>query len=855
MARFAAALIIGAFLGKSLHAQTASLTGRITDASGATVPGAAVSVTSLGTGSATRAETNPQGYYNLPSLPAGAYTLAVDKAGFRPIRESNLTLAVEQAARLDFKLEVGGVNETVEVSARGVLLDSESSTLGQVVQGKQVVELPLLGRNPYALAGLVPGVRPALGTNDLPVDQISTSSTSINGQRGNQNEYLLDGAPNTAAAQNQPVIYANVDSVQEFKVDTNSFSAEYGRAAGGVFNVITKAGTNDVHFSAYDFLRNDKLNANDWFANRSGKSRAPFRFNQFGGVLGGPVIVPRIYSGKDKTFFFVNSELVRFVQGVTFTATVPTARQLAGDFSQTLNAAGKLVQIYDPLTRQTGPNGTAVRTPFPGNVIPADRIDPVARAFSKFWPAPNTSGDPFTGTNNFVRTDSNRIQKNTFSTRVDHYFNARNRLFGRFSYDESPINRAFVYGPGFIGSPNAGPQVFNRRNFVLDDTHAFSSNLLGVFRYSYSRLSNFPRPISDGFNTGSLGFPPALAGQIGDPAALPVIIINGFVANASVPNTTVGGGSVGATDVIAAGMDNHAWQAHLTKTFSSHNLKTGFEYRLIRANLLQHADAGTQFSFANNFTQGPNPTQSTATAGSGLASFLLGVGAGSIAPAPALAQQTVYYAVFLQDDYKVTPTLTLNLGLRYDFESPRTDRFNQLTNFDSRIKPPLSAPGLDLHGALTFVGVNGASRYQANPDRNNLAPRVGLAWRATPKTVLRGGGGIFYAATTGLGTDAPSFGVSGFQATTSLVTSLDGITPINFLRNPYPSGVNQATGNSLGPATLLGQSISFFDRANRVPYSEQWNFDIERELPGSVLLDIGYAGSHGLKFPSNLSLN
>ncbi|MBI3694835.1 MAG: TonB-dependent receptor, partial [Acidobacteria bacterium] len=309
-----------------------------------------------------------------------------------------------------------------------------------------------------------------------------------------------------------------------------------------------------------------------------------------------------------------------------------------------------------------------------------------------------------------------------------------------------------------------------------EDTYTFSPTLLGTFRYAFARLSNFRVAHSEGFDMTTLGFPAGLGRAIGAPFAFPAILVTGLSVTGSVPNTVVGG-ALGAGDLIAFGMDAHAWQAHLTKALTRHNLKTGFEYRLIRANLTQHGDTATQFSFSNTWTQGPNPAQASATAGIALASFLLGVGSGSVTPAPALAQQTTYYALFVQDDFKVTPRLTLNLGLRYDYELPRTDRFNQLTNFDYGIKPPLDAPGLNLHGALKFVSVNGASRFQSDPDRNNFAPRVGFAFRLTPKTVIRSGGGLFFAPTTGLGGSSAAFGVSGFEANTQLVTSLDEFPP------------------------------------------------------------------------------
>ncbi|MDQ6677192.1 MAG: carboxypeptidase regulatory-like domain-containing protein, partial [Acidobacteriota bacterium] len=370
-------------VASQLLAQTGQITGKVTDQAGAVVPATQITVRELSTGRERVLETNPEGLYTAGALQPGAYSVTASHPGFKSVTRTGVQLQVDQDLRLDFPLELGSVSDKVEVSAAAAVLETETQTEGQVVQGRQIVELPLLGRNPYALGELVPGVRISRGMNDLPVDQISTASVSINGARGNQNEFLLDGAPNTAAAQNQPIIYANADSVQEFKVETSTYSAEYGRAAGGVFNVVTKSGTNGLHFTLYEFFRNDKLNSNDWFANRAGQSPPPFKFNQFGGVLGGPV-------WRNKTFFFVSTELARFIQGNTYTASVPDPTLLTGDFSKDLNSAGRLITIYDPLTTRPNPNGAGfIRTAFPGNIIPPDRINPVARKLASFFPSPN----------------------------------------------------------------------------------------------------------------------------------------------------------------------------------------------------------------------------------------------------------------------------------------------------------------------------------------------------------------------------------------------------------------------------------------------------------------------------------
>lgn len=824
-------------------AQTASVTGRVTDPSGAVVPGVKVTVESIETSIATTTETNQEGFYSVPQLVPGRYNLTANKQGFVPLRQTNLTLAVQQIARLDLTLQVGSVSETVEVSAQAVLLDSESSTVGQVIGNRQVMELPLLGRNPYALAMLVPGVRPSAGSNNLPIDQISTVPYMINGQRASANEFLLDGAPNTAASQNQAVVNANPDAVQEFKVETNNFSAEYGRAAGGVFNVVTKSGANELHFSLYEFLRNEKLNANDFFANRAGLPKPPFKFNQFGGTLSGPVSIPKVYNGRNRTFLFASTEIVRFVQGITFTGTVPRPEQLAGDFRNARNAAGTVVTVYDPATTSANPTGTGfIRTPFANNLVPANRIDTVARRVIPFFPAPNAAGNPVTGVNNFVRVDGNRVIKDTFSLRGDHLFSERNRMFIRYSYDDTPFIRAAPYGRDNPASPGTGAQIFNRQNAVLEDTHTITPTTLLTLRYSFTRLGNRREPFSDGFDLTTLGLPANLQPQIGEPRAFPYVSITGFSVTGSIPNIVVGG-ALGAGDLIRLGNNSHALQGNVTKSLTRHTLKTGAEYRLIQFNNQQTGSNAVLFDFTPQWTQGPNPAASSATAGLSLATFLLGVPGGSVTPAPPLAQSQRYYGVFIQDDWKVSNRLTLNLGFRWEYETPRYDRFNQLTNFDFAA------------GGLTFVGVGGLPRFNAEPDRNNFAPRAGLAFKLSNKTVLRTGGGVFFTSSTGIGTGGGAFGTSGFQASTQIVTSLDGVTPVVSWSNPYPQGLVQPSGSSLGLRTLLGQNVAFFNRGNRQPYSGQWNANLQRELPRGLFYEIGYAASRGLKLPETRQFN
>jgi hypothetical protein len=852
--RSLAKFIIGIAFASVLYGQTGQITGRVTDQNGAVMPDVRVSIRETSTNTTRTTQTNQDGYYSAPSLLPGSYAVTFEKDGFKPFTRSGLTLEVGQEARLDAGLQLGSVSEKIEVKAEAPVLETETHSSGEVIQARQVTELPLLGRDAYALGELVPGVRTSRGMNDLPVDIISTASISINGAQGNANEFLLDGAPNSASSQNQPLFYPIADAVQEFKVDTSNYSAEFGRAAGGVFNVVTKSGSNALHFELWEFLRNNDLNANNYFANVAGQKIPPLKFNQFGGTFGGPVVIPKVYNGHNKTFFYVATELVRYIQGVTYTATVPNPAYLSGNFAGDVNGSGQQVTIYNPFTTRLV-NGTYVRDPFPGNVIPTTLLNPVAGNLKTYFPAPNNNGTGPTHQNNLMRTDSDVTDKNTWTERLDHSFSENTRFFERYSYDDSPFTRASPYGFADIGSPGYGPQTFDRYNAVAQVDHVFSPTLIGTLRASFSRLTNSRGPIGLGFDLTQLGFPAGLSKAIGAPEAFPVIEIAGYTVASSVSNNSAAY-SLGETGLIRLGMNNFALQGSFVKVLGAHTMKFGVEGRVVQNNALQSADDSNNFTFSSAFTQGPNPTQSSATAGDALASFLLGLPAsGSVSPSPALALETKYVAGYLQDDWKVTNTLTANLGLRYEFETPRQERYNQLTNFNYGAVPPLNAPGLNLHGTLAFPGTGGLPIYESQLIYTHVSPRAGFAWRPISKTVIRSGAGIFYGNNWGVGSAPSTFGISGFSAVTSYVASQDGVTPTGSLSNPYPNGLNAATGSSLGGATLLGQSVSFYDRSNVTPYTIQYNFDVQRELPMGWLLDAGYVGTHGVKLQANQTLD
>ncbi|MFB3827862.1 MAG: carboxypeptidase regulatory-like domain-containing protein [Bryobacteraceae bacterium] len=829
------------------QAPQAAIRGVVADESGAVMPGVQVTARNQDTGVASAARANQDGRYYLPYLAPGTYTVTAEQEGFQKAVLRGVTLSVNQTATIDLTMKIGQVSQEVTVEAQGVAVEKESGTIGTVIDSREIENLPLLGRNPYALIELVPGTRTSAHWNELAVDETSQAVVSINGARGNQSEFLLDGAPNSSPIRNNPVVIPSVAAVQEFKVETNGFSAEFGRSAGGVINVVTRSGTSRYRGEVYEFFRNDVFDASDFFANRAGAERPMLRYNQFGVSWGGPIL-------RGRTFFFSNYEGVRTRQGVTFLSTVPTAAQREGDFSRTFIRTGQLITIYDPATTRPDPANPSrsLRAPFPANRIPLDRQDPVARNLTGFFPLPNTAGDPVSGVNNFVSTSAQTIRKDMVTARVDHHLSARQRVYGRYSVDATPFNRPDVYNN--IASPSFGPQNFRRQSFTLDDVCTAGSSSILNARYSFSRLRNRNLPRSAGADLTKLGYPAGLAEQMAI-NVMPPISISGM--NSRFSGGNIGTGLALGSDLMIRGAgENHTAAGTWTRVFGRQTVKTGGDLRLYRMNTFYHGDGANSFDFNAGFTQGPNPAAASPTAGYGYASFFLGLGnGGGVQIVPALALQQVYWAGFVQDDVKVTRRLTLNLGLRYDYGSPLTDRFNQLTNFDYGAPVPLNAPGIDLRGALAFVGVGGVPRGQVNPDRNNVAPRFGFAYALSPRLVLRGGAGLFYAPTTGHGANAASYGTSGFLANTTFVGSVNGFTVLRSLSNPYPDGIVQATGSRLGPATLLGQSVSYTDRNSQTPYAEQWSFAIQGELPGRMLVDATYAGSRGLHLFANRIMN
>ncbi len=820
-------LFVAALSAAALWGQNAQISGQVRDASDSPVAGAQVLLTQSETGLRREVSSGAGGFYAAPLLPRGTYTVSVSLAGFKTAKSPAMLLEEGQSQRFDIRLELGQVSESIEVTAQAGMLSTESAAVALVVPNQRVVDLPLAGRNPLALANLVPGVRPVGQFGGLTVSSFDGSRASISGGSPSSNNYMVDGVAAENWASGGIQITLSPDATEEFRVITRNPSAEYGRSGGGFVNFISKSGTNQWHASAFEFLRNKELNANSFFNNFAGAQRAPFIFNQYGATVGGPV-------KRDKTFFFFNWEKVgQRTQDQTF-RTVPTALQRQGNFSQTLDATGRSVVIYDPLTTRLDPSrpGNRIRTAFPGNTLPPNRLDPVARAVTSFYPTANLPGTAFTQTNNYFAQASAPLDKDVYGIRVDHNFSQNRRVFGRYTYDETFRGAANFYGNDAEILTSDLP--FKRNSAVLSWIETIRPTLLletraGVNRYFTPRVTR-----SFGFDAASIGMN---------------ALVNSQMQVRQFPRFNVGDmTAIGAPsdDQLIQANDSYTLAGTLTWVRSAHTVKTGAESRTYRANNNQMCGQVFTTGYNRGFTQGPDPNIASAISGFGYATFLLGAPAnGEVNRCPTITNQVRYLGLFLQDDWKLSRRLTLNLGLRYEIEGAITDRFDASSMFDPTFRGALN--GINLGGGLLFPGQGGLGRGNREVTYTDFAPRLGMAFQVRNGTIFRAGYGISYLPTTGMS----RLGQTGFAAQTPLVSTLDGFVPTANLANPFAAGINLPTGNSQGAFTGLGTNINGNLLNLQRGYSQQWSANIQQELPGRLVVEAGYMGNRGVSLPTS----
>ena len=803
-----------------------SINGAVLDQTGASIAKAKVKATNLATMSVATVETTDDGYYKIPYLFAGKYNVEVQKEGFALGRVTDVPVLVGQNATINVTMKPGSLHEEVTVSSNAVLLEQVSSSLGYVAGVMQVLELPI-NRSPYAVATLAPGVIATGNTGTGPI---------VNGGRSNTTAILLDGQDTRNNSTLDNAYTPPMETVQEVRFITNSFSAEYGRSAGGVLAAAGKTGTNQLHGSAYEYLKNDKLNANGWNNNRNGLRLNPLRHNEYGFSLAGPVVIPKIYSGRNKTFFFFNWEQMKDHSPNNVIANVPTDAQRAGDFSQTRTSAGALIQIYDPLTTVADSSRASgySRSLFSGNMIPAARIDPVARKLLNYYPSNTASGL----INNYAQSVTTVSGWNKYFTRADQNFGDRNRLFFRYGQQITPTTNPFTNpafpGEGTNGGGNAKTTAYT---FALSDTHTFSPRMIGEFRFGYTRSKIELTPRSVGFDIASLGLPQYLKNAAAD-ALFPLIE----------PADLTSIGPARASHDIDAESTPEA-QAHFTWLRGAHAIKTGYDILFNQFNTFRPDYPSGDFQFSRSYTQGPDPAQASATGGYGLATMLLGAPTGgsfTIGPSLALLQTSQNW--YLQDDWKVSRSMTVNLGLRWEYQTPWKERYNHLAYFD----PAGTDPVTGRKGVLTPT--TSTHRYPSDPQKMNWAPRVGLAWTFLPGSVFRAGYGWFYApGSGGIGSSPGDLG-SGSQTSTAVYLGQAQAAP-----NTPPPGSTLAnpfvTGLLPFPNSLIGNGIGAIFPKWQTPLNQMWNANLQRSVGRNLMVEAAYIGSRGEHIWNNYTAN
>jgi hypothetical protein len=867
--RFMVLVALCAWLYSFAQAQTVNgyIVGTVADPSEAVIAGAAVTATNLDTAEKRAATTDASGNYRLSNLAPGRYRVDIEMQGFKRFTREPVVVQVDAAVRIDARLDVGATTEVVTVTEQTPLLQTESATLSHLVEAKAVQEMPLNGRNVLNLIALAPGVVPGGSTagatsSNQGAGHTNTSSWNnyqIGGGLQGQNAMTLDGAPTIGLGSNMVGLVPTQEAVQEFRVATNSASAEFGRSGGGVVNLATKAGGNAFHGSAYEFFRNRVLNANNFFNNAARLPRAPFNQNQYGVSLNGPV-------RRDRLFFMFSWEQLNQRIGQTTTTFVPTDAQRAGDFSATLGAPiirnGAQVinpctnqpvragQIFDPLTtRNVG--GVNCRLPFEGNKIPANRLDATANIMAntlKYWPSPNIS---LPG-GNFISTVTPGSDQYQYNGRLDYALSERQRLFGRFTY----WNVADISLNPFSNSTGNPPSNVATHQLVVGDNYTFSPTTLLEVRGSYMRFYYDDRPVSTGIDLAKFG--PAYA----------------TLNNQVTYRTNVSPGVTGLylfqfmTVATRHYRDNYTLAANLTRMLGSHTLKLGGEARLQDYNSGATVTPSGRFTFNGNFSSFDG-TAATAT-GAPFASFMLGYAAtGTLTAVHPTSMFAWYQGYYATDAWQVNRKLTVNYGARWELPGAYAERNDAATILAPNAVDPLSqASGLSLKGALAFVdSALWPQRTTQEVKHNLFAPRLGVAWRLTDKTVVRLGYGISYLPMDLPAAVQPSASPIN-AATTVMATSVNnaGLIPLNTLSNPFPAGGVAGTTQQqiLQPS---GRSQAYLDSlkgltvASPIPdqpfgYTQQWNLNIQREWLAGFLTEIGYAGSKGTHIPTPaISLN
>jgi Carboxypeptidase regulatory-like domain len=828
-----------------------AIQGKVLDSSGGALPGTTVTVTNTATGTVNTAIANEEGGFSIPFITPGTYDITVELTGFKRAEQKGVEVRIADRLTLDFKLEIGGLEETVTVTGGTPLLQTSSASQGQVIDEKRIQLMPLSDGNPFTLTRLAAGT---VYTGDLkfsrPFDNAGTSAVTANGAAGG-NEFTMDGSPNMANGRRVAFV-PPAGAVQEFKVETATFDAQQGHTAGATVNVTMKSGTNTFRGDAYYHIRDEKFSKNDFFLERAGQPKAELDYKRYGFTFGGPVDLG-FYNGRNKTFFFTAVEWLYDTFPEPGQFTVPTEAQRNGDFSALLPLG---IQIFDPATAQLV-NGQVRRTAFPGNIIPSNRINPVAREMMKYYPLPNQAGNA-QGQNNYLSTNERGDDFYSFNVRGDHQFNNDNKTFVRYSR-----NNRTEYRGNWTGEQNGiiptGNFLF-RINDAITGDHVWTMNPTTVLnlRGSWSRFQEPSLRQNQGlFDPATLGFSSNTAALFGDFKYFPRIEPGAYSA--------LGDSYAGGTTAAIT-----TFQPTITKFWGNHSVRLGYDYRIYTEVGEPSYHVAGAYRFNQGFTNGGTGLPN-APIGQDLASLLIGLPASTsqIEIAPTRDNRSRYQGVFVQDDWKITDKLTVNLGLRYEHEGAPTDANNaNVRGFDSAATLNVTAPARARYALNPIAelpasqfnpvgGVNFASESTPgfwNTDTNNWQPRLGFAYQLNTLTVLRGGWAIYTVPTL---FDYAIF-QPGYSQNTPVVASNDnGLTYQANLTTPWPNGAIQPAGNSQGVNTFVGQNLNRFttnlDLAN--PQAMRWAVSVQRELPGQWVVEAGYTGNKGYDLTVETDIN
>lgn len=899
--------------GVNAQESRATISGSVMDPSGAAIPKVNVVVTEVRTGVKTKTTTDAVGAYNIPFLPPGLYTISADASGFRPFERTGINLATGDHPMLDIKLHLGQASEVVIVTEDAPLVETANSSTGQSITTKQVEDMPLNGRNPMMIAQLAIGVV-AIGNPTMvkPFDNAAASAWSIGGTPSQNAEILMDGAPNSTW-DNRMAYAPPQDAVQEVKVKAFDADASYGHTQSGTINKVMKTGTNALHGSAYWFMQPSALAANDYFSNRAGIKPQDTKLSQWGGTAGGPVYLPKVFNGKNKLFWFFGVEKFSDSQPNAKFLTVPTAAERTGDFSSLLTVPGgadcitgankttatgyNCYQLFNPYSG-TLSGSTVTRVPFycdaagnpiapittpgpthgtqtvgtPCNKLPQSLLSPVALAYLKLYPQPNTAGDA-TGRSNYANSITTDDAYNNELGRLDWIMSDRSRLSGNVRH-----NVQFQSKNNYFANNSTGSQL-TRENWgaTMDEVYTLNNSTVLDVRANYTRMGEGHPSPSAGWDVAGLGLPSYMVTN-SRYVQLPSIRFGSSCGSDTAQAS--GFDCFGTTGADLIPSSSYQLFGSVVKQWSNHTLKLGADGRKYLLDTQSYGNSTGSFSFNNSWTNGPTSKKSANSFGQDFAAFLLGLPtSGSYDVNTRATYSSYYYAFFVQDDWRIKRNLTINLGLRYDHDTPYSEKLGRTVNgFDSVSLNPISAAAsaayalnpisqipasaFKVPGGLTFASASDRQIWQN--DSNVLSPRVGFAWSPDVfhgTTVIRGGVGIFVQPLAmsslnpvGKYSSSPVLTQEGFSQSTPVVTASSYVSPntstTGTLSDPFPGGVFlQAAGVNGGLATFDGQTISFFAPVEKNPYSERWTLGVQRAITPNLVMEVAYIGNHSVHLP------